>query len=99
MTGLLRQLDATGDVRCELREIAAGATTVPAGAPTTAPSQMIESQHLELIAGRTSDGRMYPAQVIADGEVHTADAEREMWSGRLLLKMTPATRPTTAAGD
>jgi hypothetical protein len=79
----LRGLDATNNVHCQMID-------------SSGARQTIDSAHLKLMTARDAKGAVYPRQVIADGNVHAVDPQRDLRAGYLSLMLRPATQPATA---
>ncbi len=84
-TASLKQLDANGNVRC-----------VAQGQGGASDVRRIDCDALKLVTAPGKDGKLYAREMIAIGNVHTSDPEREMWAGNLNIVLAqPATRPAS----
>lgn len=88
----LRQVDAGGGVQC--------VTLGPGGA---ADVRKIECESVRMLTARTSEGKLYARNIVAMGQVHAVDAQRDLRAGYVSVSLAqpttkPTTRPTVAKG-
>jgi lipopolysaccharide export system protein LptA len=90
-TATLRELDAKGNVHCVMQ-----------GNGGPADKQTIDTDNLRMLTATAPDGKLYAHNVIAIGQVHAVDPERDLKAGYMSITLAqpttkPTTRPTTRA--
>jgi hypothetical protein len=75
----LREILATGDAHCEIRD--------------EQTPQVIDTQRLQVELGKSDNGQAYPRVIHATGDVRTSNGKDTMRAGEMTARLAPATQP------